>query len=251
MPVISFATSKGGAGKTISSIVLATTLARHFKVTVIDTDPEENLMGWADKGNVPDSVHVFASTGENAIHDEIDRAKETSDFVIVDLEGKATRLNAYAMGESDLVIIPLGDEEQDARKAIDTLAALAMEARAMRRDIPVRLLFAKTEPGDTFKSRHAKRINAEMKETFRQPEIRLGKDLTVQVCEKIGVFDNELKRRAAYSALYTAGGTLYDLDTKDCPGAEKAILNAELVTKEILETLAYIKEIKEQEKANV
>ena len=39
MPVISFATSKGGAGKTTSTIVLGTELAEATDVIIIDADP--------------------------------------------------------------------------------------------------------------------------------------------------------------------------------------------------------------------
>ena len=72
-------------------------------------------------------------------------AQSQADFVIVDLEGITSRFNVSVTKNSDLVIIPMGDEQQDAEAAIDTLAQLAMEPRMMRRKIPVRILFNRTK----------------------------------------------------------------------------------------------------------
>ena len=114
MAVITYASVKGGAGKTTSAIITATTLCRNHKVVIIDADPAHRVMNWAEKGDLPVRLEVVASRGEKHIHDEIDAAKKRADYVLIDLEGAATRLNAFAMGESDLVIIPMGDEQQDA-----------------------------------------------------------------------------------------------------------------------------------------
>lgn len=43
MPVIVFASSKGGVGKTTAAIVLASELARHkTSLTLIDVDPNQH-----------------------------------------------------------------------------------------------------------------------------------------------------------------------------------------------------------------
>ena len=48
MPVIAFSSPKGGAGKTTAATVLATVLAeRGASVTVIDADPNRNVVDWA------------------------------------------------------------------------------------------------------------------------------------------------------------------------------------------------------------
>ncbi len=223
MNVITFASSKGGAGKTTSAIILATVLARRHRVTVIDTDPAGRLLSWAKKGTLPGRMTVMRSEGERTIHDEIETAKETSEFVILDLEGAATRLNAFAMGESDLVIVPMGDEQPDAEGAIETLAQLALEARNMRREIPVRVLFARTQTA--VKSRLAKSLNA-------------------QVRDKVGSFTTELNNRTAFSSLHQLGGTLYEMDTDEVSGVHKAIANAELFAEELLTTLGWIDDIR-------
>ena len=115
MPTISFASSKGGAGKTTSAIILGTELAANgTDVTFIDADPAHRLIRWSTKAALPERVDVIQSEGERGILDEIDAAAQKSTFVIVDLEGSASRLASYAIGESDLVIVPSGEEQQDA-----------------------------------------------------------------------------------------------------------------------------------------
>lgn len=223
MTVISFASSKGGAGKTTSAIILATTLARGHTISVIDADPAGRLASWASKGKLPPNIEVRPSKGERYIHDEIDTASRRSKFVILDLEGAATRLNAFAMGESDLVIVPMGDEQPDAEGAIETLAQLALESRNMRRDIPVRILFCRTQAA--VKSRMEKSLNA-------------------QVRDKIGSFSTELHRRTAFSSLHNLGGSLYDMDPTAVGGIDKAIINAQQFTDELLSVLGWIQSIK-------
>lgn len=231
MAVITFASSKGGAGKTTSAIVLGSILARNHGVTIIDADPAQRLMSWAGKAPLPGRLTVMKTRGERFIQDEIADAKSKDDFVLVDLEGAATRLNAYAMGDSDLVIVPMGDEQQDAEAAIETLAELSREARAMRREIPVRILFCRTQVA--VKSRLARSLNS-------------------QVRDRVGSFQTELHARTAFSTLHNLGGTLYDMNPAEVTGVAKAIGNAELLAEELRHVLGWAETIRgwSQQKKN-
>lgn len=223
MSVITFASSKGGAGKTTSAIVLATTLAKRGRVCVIDADPAGRLTAWAKKSDLPSSLTLFRCISEREIHDAIDRAQEGHDFVVIDLEGAASRLNAFAMGESDLVVIPMGDEQQDAEAAIETLDQVSLQARATRREIPVRILFARTKAA---------------------VKSRLAKSLNEQVRAKIGAFTTELHDRSAYSALHNYGGMLEDLPGGEVSGIEKAIGNADLLAHEVGTVLGWVEALR-------
>lgn len=224
MPVITFASSKGGVGKTTSAILLATTLARSKRVILIDADDSRRLVSWAKKAPLPGRLSVVASGGDRTILKEIHRAKLSGDYVVIDLEGAATRRNAIVMGESDLVIIPMGDERPDAEAAIETLADLAEKAKSLQREIPVRILFARTKAA--VKSRLARSLNA-------------------QVRDKIGAFTTELHERTAFATLHDFGGTLYNMDPTDVTGLAKAIGNTELFVEEVLEAMRWIETIRE------
>ena len=232
MATLSFATSKGGAGKTTSAIILGTTLARKgHLVTLIDADPAGRLMDW-HKQTLESSINlknltVLASEGEGTIADEIEWANSQSDFVLIDLEGAATMTNSVIMAESNLVLLIMGDEQQDAQAVIETVDQIGLLARMARRDIPFRVLFARTEAG---------RKN------------RLAQSLNEQVRRNLGSFSTELTRRMAYSALHSDGGDLYHLDSKETYGVDRAIHNAELLEEELQCFLELLKPLKEKER---
>lgn len=216
MPVISFASSKGGAGKTTSAIVLATELAQGTDVTLIDADPAGRLSRWSTIASLPPRITVVTSKGERAIQDEIYQAQSHSTFVLIDLEGSASRLTSFAIAESDLVIVPTGDEQQDADEAIETLAQVAMESRARRREIPAAILFARTNAA--VKSKLEKHINKELRAAAR-------------------TFDTELHRRTAFSSLHNAGAGLRELNQAEVNGVDKAIANAQAFASEVIDVL--------------
>ena len=216
MPVISFASSKGGAGKTTSAIVLATELAQGTDVIVIDADPAGRLARWAAIRPIEGRIAVLASRGERAIQDEIAEARRGAAFVLIDLEGSASRLTSFAIAESDLVIVPTGDEQQDADEAIETLAQIDMEARARRRPIPAAILFARTNAA--VKSKLEKHLNGQLRHATR-------------------AFGTELNRRTAFSSLHNSGGGLRQLDRAEVNGVDKAIANAQAFAAEVVDML--------------
>lgn len=216
MPIISFASSKGGAGKTTSAIVLATELSEGANVILIDADPAARLMRWSRLAPLPVRLQVIASGGERAIQDEVARASTEAAFVIIDLEGSASRLTSFAIAESDLVIVPTGDEQQDADEAIETLTQIAMEGRARRRAVPAAILFARTNAA--VKSKLERHINAELRSASPS-------------------FATELHRRTAFSSLHNAGGGLRQLDPAEVNGIDRAIDNAQAFAAEVIDML--------------
>ena len=216
IPVISFATSKGGAGKTTSAIILGTELAEATEVILIDGDPAKRLTRWSKLAPLPPRLQVVTSNGERTIQDEIATAQKQATFVLIDLEGSASRLTSFAIAESDLVIIPTGEEQQDADAAVETLAEIEMEGRARRRAIPAAILFARTSAA--VKSKLEKHIHAELARAGR-------------------VMETELHRRTAFSSLHNAGGGLRQLDPTDVNGIDKALINAQAYTSEIIDLL--------------
>ena len=165
---------------------------------------------------LPTSLRVITSQGERYIQDEISDAQSKATFVLIDLEGSASRLTSFAIAESDLVVIPSGEEQQDADAAIETLAEIEMEGRARRRTIPAAIVFARTSAA--VKSKLEKHIHAEM--------VKVGR-----------VMDTELHRRTAFSSLHNAGGGLRQLDPSDVNGIDKALLNAQAFASEIIDIL--------------
>ncbi|MEP2780966.1 MAG: ParA family protein [Pseudoruegeria sp.] len=216
MTCIAFASSKGGVGKTTSAIVLGTEFAEEIKVWMIDADPAARLYKWSSIGPLPKNLTVTKSGGERKILEEINDAKKNADIVLVDLEGSASRTASFVMGESDLVIVPSGEEQQDADEALETISEVALEASSRRKNIPTAVLFCRTNAA--VKSRLEKHIHAEM-------------------IKATTVFTTELHRRTAYSALHNSGGGLRQLDRSEFSGVDKAIDNALTLSNEVIKLM--------------
>jgi len=159
-----------------------------------------------------------SSGGEKTIQDEIEDAAAEAPFVLIDLEGMASQLATFAMTASDLVIVPAQEQHQDAQAALDTLGAVKRAGRAARREIPAAVLLTRTRAA--VKSRTARHIGDQLR--------RL---------EGVHVIEPELVERDAYAALFSSGGGLRQLDPREVNGIEKAILNANAISKEIIAIL--------------
>jgi chromosome partitioning protein len=219
MPVLSFANTKGGSGKSTSALLLACELARQVSVTLIDADPRRPLIAWSKLAPLPARLSLINSQGERTIQDEIEEGRRSSAFTLIDLEGSASRLAGYAIGESDLVVIPSQEQHQDAQGALETLAEVRREGRARRREIPAVILFTRTKVA--VKSRTNRHVSAQLREI---PDL--------------DVLPVELAERDAYSALFTSGGSLYSLDPKEVNQIDKAIFNSQMVAQAIVNQLS-------------
>jgi len=137
MPVISFANTKGGAGKTTTALLLACELAANkMRVTIIDADPAKRITEWGELDGKPDAISIISDVSEETIEDQIDAAASQSEFVIVDLEGTASLLVAQAISMSDFVVVPTQDSAMDAKGALDTIKVIRRLERQAQRHNP-------------------------------------------------------------------------------------------------------------------
>jgi chromosome partitioning protein len=170
MPTISFASSKGGAGKSTSAVLLATELAqRGTTVTIIDADPNQPVLRWSRKPGKPASLTVIGGATEETLIDVIDAAARKTAFVIVDLEGTASVMVAHAMTRSDLVIIPTKGSELDGIEAAKVIQFIRRQERAYSRKIPFAVLFTQTNPA--VRPRTLKSLEADMLGDVQFPEV--------------------------------------------------------------------------------
>ena len=215
MPVISFASPKGGVGKTTAALLLATELAQKgVGVTVIDADPEHYIEKWSKLPDKPKNLHVFTASDEEKITEDIERAAEVTPFVIVDLEGSANLMVVYSILSSDLVIIPMQPSGLDATGAAKALKLVKRQEKSARRNIPHAVLFTRTKAAIRTK-------------TFAFIQEQMQK-------ANVPVFTTQILEREVYRALFDFGGTLSGLDPKDVYKLEDAIGNARNFAGEVL-----------------
>lgn len=218
MPVITFSSPKGGAGKTTAATVLATELAeRGATVTVIDADPNKNVVDWGKLGSIPERLSVIGDVTEENIVDVIEEAAGTSSFVIVDLEGTASLMVSYAISMSDFVVIPVQGSQLDAKQAARQMKLIKAQERIAGKTIPFAVLFTRTNP-------------AIMPKTQRHIEDRFD-ELGVPVLE------TRLYDREAFRAMFSFGGPLSSLADKGVSNLQTALNNAREYTAEIVERL--------------
>jgi chromosome partitioning protein len=207
MPNIVFASPKGGAGKSTSAVLLATELAlKGAAVTVIDADPNKPVSEWARREGRPENLTVIADISEKTIIDEIEAAAQKSPFVIVDLEGTASMMVAYAISRADLVIIPTQGSQLDAKEATKAVKLIKQQEKAFNKTIPYAILYTRTS------SAIRPRTLAHIQQEFQKYGVRC--------------FQTHIHEREAYRALFSFGGTLESLNPNAVSNLGAAIINA-------------------------
>jgi chromosome partitioning protein len=207
MPVIVFASSKGGAGKTTACVVLACELARqgqakNIGVSLIDADPNQHTAAWAQLDGKPDNITMFANVTEANIIDVIEEAQAKTPFVLVDLEGVASSAVVGAVSRADLVIIPCQPSQNDAKEAARTIKTIKYGAQIARREIPFSVLFTRLSAAIITKT--SKYLAAEFDGAG------------------VDVFKCSLIDREAFRSIFSFGGAVNDLEASS-KGAQASI----------------------------
>ena len=235
MPSIVFVSPKGGAGKTTSALVLATQIAKQgIGVTIIDADPNHPIKLWA-QGEVPTkNLAVVSDVTEANIADQIAEAAGKTPFVVVDLEGTAATIVAYAISEADFVIIPTQGSQLDAEQASKALRLIRAHERGIQKHkpdyrLPYSVLFNRTSPAIT--SRDTKHVRNSFKNAG------------------VTCFQTELNERAAFKAMFSFRQPLETLDSKEVSNIPQAIKNAEEYTREVIAAIRSAKAVAPEGKA--
>ena len=221
MPVIVFASSKGGAGKTTATIVLACELARQAKekglnIALIDADPNQHSAAWAQKDGKPDNIKLFENVTSESILEAIKEAQSKAAFVLVDLEGVASSAVIGAMSRADLVIVPCQASQNDAREAMKTIKTIKYSSKISGRNIAYSILFTRLSAAIITKT--GKHLSADFD--------RSGVDLFI--CSLID--------REAFKSVFSFGGTVNELEAstkREQASIDKAAENARVFAGEV------------------
>lgn len=225
--VVSFASSKGGAGKTTSAFLLATILAKKgINVGVIDADPNHPFCLWEKQGGRIENLSIIKNDSEETILDDIEHAKKKHSFVIVDLEGTANLSVAYAVTSSDLVIIPAQRSQLDASEAAKVIGLIKRQSEVSKRTIPTALLFTRTSPAIRTKGMR-----------------RMQESLDTN---QVDTFEVEINEREAFRAIWDYNSTLCQLSTSQVSGVDKARTNATAFAVEVLRRIQDIRNGKKE-----
>jgi chromosome partitioning protein len=219
MAVITFANTKGGAGKTTAALLLVTELLhRKHRVCVIDADPQRWFSRWYEGAallpNFTIETYVSPATIQKTIHER----RSQWDFVIVDLPGIQSPLLAAAVGLSDHVLVPIQGSSMDAQGGAQVLDMLRYLDRKAGIRIPHSVVLSRVNPMITTRSMQA------VKRLLTQQEIH--------------VLDTPIAERAAFREMFDLNRPLRLL--ADGPGRniEKAVTNASDYATDVLALVA-------------
>jgi chromosome partitioning protein len=214
MPTIAFVSPKGGAGKTTSAFLLSTELAKLYDVTLIDADPNRPIQTWAAGGNTPERMTIVSDVDEDTIMERIEDAATSTPFVIVDLEGTASKIVVYAISQADLVIIPTQGSQLDANEASRAIRVVLQSQKMTKNITPYAVLLTRTSSG--LRTRGLAHIQNGL------------------IDAGIPVFETELNERDAFKAVFSFLQTLDGLSEADVPNLDKAKLNVLAFTHEVI-----------------
>lgn len=222
MPTIVFVSPKGGAGKTTSALVLASQLARSAPVTVIDADPNRPIATWAKGVNTPANLKVVADADEENIMERIEAAAADTPFVVVDLEGTASKIVVMAVSQADFVIVPTQGSQLDAEQAGRAFRVIQQQEKIVRKAQPNYTL-----PYAVLLTRTNSAIRTRTLSHIQRGLVDAG----------VPVFDTELNEREAFKAMFSFREPLEHLNPADVANLDKAIANAESFAQEVIATL--------------
>ena len=217
MPVIVTASSKGGAGKSTLTLVLAQALdSMGASVAILDADPNRPIVRWRG-GASASKIEVIGEVTESSIIKMIREQSASHQFVLVDLEGTANRLVSRAITQANLVLIPLQASALDSNEASRAVGLIQEEEEALGgRTIPFRIIMTRTNPQITTK------IEAGIYKALGQAGIPL--------------MTPRLHERQAYKAIFVQRRTLLEL-TENVNGLEAATANAERLAEEVVDLI--------------
>lgn len=216
MPTIVIASPKGGDGKSTTSILLGTELARAGAyVTLLDCDPNRSLTLWAKRAPMPARVALQGEVSESEIVRTIRQHDKDGSIIIVDLEGVASRRVSRAISQADLVITPMRATTLDATIGVRALQLIEEEEEALGRTIPHAVVFTMTR---AIRSKQHSGIDRSLRE------------------QGVDIIEPALMERAAYSALFEFDSDLTTLPQQG--NMEGAIENARAFARAFFERLA-------------
>lgn len=133
--VISVVQEKGGAGKSTLLAALASLMAKDgARVAIIDTDPQKTISKWADKDN--SNVNYVYEEEEAHLRPTVKAlSKDKYDVIFIDTAGYKSAMATFAIGISNLILIPSKASEPDAMGAKKTFEYVQAVAENMEKSI--------------------------------------------------------------------------------------------------------------------
>lgn len=145
--IITFASSKGGVGKSTLTACLAGALAaRGARVHIFDLDKNAVILNWLDEFP-QDNIDASVTDADDLIAEIQEKGQSgTVDAILIDVAGVYERALTKAMARASLVIVPAKPSTPDFREAFRVIKDLDEMNQAFGVTIPYRLALNECDP---------------------------------------------------------------------------------------------------------
>ncbi|WP_084029843.1 ParA family protein [Bradyrhizobium sp. LMTR 3] len=206
--ILTFASSKGGVGKSTTCAAIAAAMAiEGSRVLLIDLDQNRTLDRWARRSPLDNLTVVPTDPQKFGGFFRDSEASGDFDHICIDLPGTREVTLFKALARSDLVIIPAQASEPDLREALVVVGDIRDVGDTTGRKIPYRLLLTKIFPLRT-------RVT-----TYAYDELER---------HGLPLFRTALVERSAYREMFLNGRPPTVTEPEKGAGAEIAALLAEI-----------------------
>lgn len=132
--IITFASLKGGSGKSVLSIHLAHSIAlAKRRVVLVDADPQSSSSNWAAAREEPPPF-VVVGMARDTLHRDLPALAQDYDHAVVDTPPRVSALARSAILAADLVLIPVQPSSFDIWASSETVE-LVKEAQQFKDSI--------------------------------------------------------------------------------------------------------------------
>lgn len=158
MKLITFASLKGGAGKTTALMAVCSSLAAQGrKVALLEADPNTPLENWRDEARDfqtwDENCAIFPADTPLNLDASFGKAEAGGyEIALVDTQGGGSELNNSILVNSHVVIVPSALSPLDLDAAVDTIEYAAQLFIEEKLEIPMALLLQRIPVGRMTKS---------------------------------------------------------------------------------------------------
>ncbi|WP_069096131.1 ParA family protein [Methyloligella halotolerans] len=216
--VITFASSKGGVGKSTFCAAIAGALAsREGRVAILDLDQNQTLYRWhRQHGGLLTGITVLEAVPDS-FNQSLASAKESgADIILIDVAGAYEATMIKAIAASDLVVTPAKLSEPDLREAAKLLSEVNAFNQRFGSSIRHRLLVNEADCLNPLYQRHA---------------------LAELDGSALKRFAHLMMRRAPYREIFISGMPPHLADKGRGP-VKKAIAELDTIVDEVLQVLS-------------
>lgn len=215
--VITFASSKGGVGKSTACAAIAGTLAsRGCRVSILDFDQNLTLQRWFSTHKPPVPTLSVTACRPQDFNEALDSARISQPhFILIDIAGAYEATVIKAISASTIVITPAKLSEPDLNEAAKILGEVKAFNKRFGVSIQHRVLINEAEPLDPQYQRH----------TLAELDASALRRLT-----------NMMMKRVAYREIFISGMPPHFGD-QSREAIRKAVAELDAITAELLDLI--------------